>query len=189
MTNTSVINTPMTNTPVTNTAVTNTLVINSTLFRTAALALFALFLLLGCTSSQRIPDASEESPQNGVEGGGQETSVPTELPPDGAVAVREIEAVQVELAAVKYLLDSAQEALLNNQLDRAEAVANRALKIDRRAARAYLVKAEAQYRLENYQQSLVTAEQGLIYAPSDSNIGIGLRLLIENATSAMARLP
>lgn len=84
---------------------------------------------------------------------------------------RDREAVQPESDAVRYLLDNAERSLEIEDYSRAQALADRALRIERTTARAYLISALVQLGYGDILKAQDLARQGLLYTSSETNIG------------------
>lgn len=146
-----------------------------------ALCFSVMLVFSGCSS---VPDIEEntkvdspaEQEGNAVEGTTEENVKP---PPQSPVLAREIKDQQPELDAVKYLLDQALQALENNETERAIALSDRALKVDRKSPRAYLVLAQAYYLEKRSDRARITARQGLLYTSAGSFIGRQLSKIVE----------
>lgn len=72
-------------------------------------------------------------------------------------------------SAVNELLDEAWEYHDNGEYERALAVAERALRVDRRNAEVYLVMADSNYQLYRNDRARQLASQGLNYAERGSS--------------------
>jgi len=141
-----------------------------------------LLFFAGCTTAPDLPEepvSNRSGETHGDSSEQQETSI--EPPAHAPVAVRELEETETELPAVAYLLNQAEVALNKNESDRASALSARALQIDRKSPRAYLVLAQA-YRLEgDLSRATASARQGLLYVSENSEIGRQLKELIQDS--------
>ena len=131
-----------------------------------AYVLFYVFAIAGCSSV-----TTTDQPQGSVNDGyaDQEENIGVANMPGLSVIDRN--QIPDESEAVKYLLDSAEQAIRADDYSRAQSLADRALRIERRSARAYLVFAEVQHRTGNIGGALDFARQGLAYASEDSDVG------------------
>ena len=142
---------------------------------------FAMVLpVIGCVTTPDQQTGPVESNGELAEPGKRRTedSMPDE-PAQEPILAREIQQQEPELAAVKYLLDQAQKALDNFEVDRASALSDRALQIDRKSPRAYLVLAQIQSLKKKPEQARVIARQGLLYTPENSLVGQQLLALTQ----------
>lgn len=143
-----------------------------------ALFVSALLLLSGCASSPKSPSQSDTAKQQTNE----ELVVSpkpshTEKPAQAPVIARDMDRQPEELEAVTYLLDQAQLALKGLNAERASALSMRALQIERKSPRAYLILAQSYLVQKKSDLSKATAKQGLLYAPRQSLLGQKLREL------------
>lgn len=111
-------------------------------------------------------------------------SNPAPLPPsvdadaNPVVTAQRVEEIQRESPAIVYLLDQAEQALLAKDYVTAGSLADRALRLDRTAARAYLVGAQVLFEQGHIQMGLNLAKQGVLYSSEDSRDGRFLRQLV-----------
>lgn len=142
----------------------------------------ALANFSGCSSlpAESAPHTDESGTAEGTVTSGAEDNSKQDkqgLPPQAPVVARELPKQPAELEAVTYLLDQAQLALDNADADKANALSTRALKIDRKSPRAYLVLAESYLVQKKRALARSTAKQGLLYAAKNSVIGRQLQQL------------
>ena len=85
--------------------------------------------------------------------------------------MRDIASEINESDAVSYLLNEAERALDNKEIDRAIALADRAIQVERKSPRAYLILAQAYYAENKLGLVVELAKQGLLYAAENSPVG------------------
>lgn len=144
--------------------------------------LLASLVFAGCSSVQKAPPLSERDlpdagavPEDQRPSSEQEVEAPAKAP----VLARDVEEKEPELAAVTYLLDQAEEALANNEPDRAGALSDRAIQIDRKSPRAYLIMALSHLAENKLDHAIASARQGLLYTSEKSEVGQKLKALIQ----------
>ena len=133
---------------------------------------------VGCTSGAgNKGDHGSENNNSAIE---KETSVSqseasdttnTTEPSGAPVLVRDIASEINESDAVSYLLNEAERALDNKEIDRAIALADRAIQVERKSPRAYLILAQAYYAENKLGLVVELAKQGLLYAAENSPVG------------------
>ena len=148
------------------------------LIRTFALASF--LFLASCATAPNIFEGTLGDTEPDAEVGTATDEQKPEVADSGQapVSVRSLDREELELPAVAYLLDQAEDALINNDLDRAAALSDRALQIERKSARAYLIIARAHQLGNNLRSALSSARQGLLYTTENSFVGRQLTALL-----------
>lgn len=140
-------------------------------------ALFVSFVITGCatapTNDEREPDANAtiNSPTGAS---GSRSDVSTRVP-----RADEQSDVEPENAAVTFLLNSAEGAIEENEHAKAQALVDRALRIQRTAARAYLVAARIQMEQGDEFEAQNLARQGVVYALDGSPTALNLRKILD----------
>lgn len=142
-----------------------------------------LFIIAGCSTTSQFPapasDKGEEvtSPYESDVLDSATESIQKEMPSKTPVTARDLDqdhSAQQELPAVSYLLNLAENALEEEDFEKANALADRALKIERKTARAYLILALVQDRQGSIQRAYSLAKQGLLYTSEKTDVGKGL---------------
>lgn len=139
--------------------------------------LFATLWIAGCATAplseddQRDADVLIES----VSGELEHAAGARRAPP---VADEQID-LAPENAAVAYLLDSAEIASNQREFAKAEALVERALRIQRTAVRAYRVAATIQVQQGNSIKAENLARQGMVYAVDGSEEALNLRKILD----------
>lgn len=118
--------------------------------------------LTGCASLA--PDSRDSSEDNA----GDKNRAPDQQSSASPVGASPDEEGFTENPAVVHLLDRAEQAVSRDELSLAEALADRALRIQRTAARGYLILATVQLDNGNLRRASDLARQGLLYTPENS---------------------
>ena len=146
--------------------------------------LFGILLAAGCStvpSTQHPQQPSQQSPQSGPQSQTSDKAPAAEpaSPPSAPVAVREVARKEPEPEAVAYLLDQSQSELNRARYVQAQVLAERALRIDRKAARAYLLLAKIHKASGDLVRAKQFARQGLLYVDSGSSVGRALKQILK----------
>jgi len=154
------------------------------------MALLTMLGLWGCVSAPTTPSRPpplvsghiEQQQQEVIDAVILEDENVSKEPPQTPVLARDLsreKRKEEELPAVAYLLNQAQSALDKNEFNQAAALADRALQIDRKSSRTYLILAlvEAYNGRPNLVRQL--AKQGLLYTSPNSSIGRQLSALVK----------
>lgn len=139
--------------------------------RRVVFSLVAAGIISGCASAPLVnSDGNQSGTIDQIEDEATEDQAPVATTPENLAP---------EVYAVEHLLNQAEQAGSQRDFDLAEALAERALRIQRTAARAYLVLAQVQVGLNNKDRASDFAQQGLLYTSEGSSLELRLLRLLK----------